>query len=429
MYFIGALIVLIAFFIIIVFKGFERRDKVLVLINSMAILSLLTTLVLEVLGMSGKQEVLANGLVVFVVLVANSYLLLRSGTDFFEDYLDEDIRLNQSQREAQFILSTRQFYQELLQIDNRRQWADVINLWNDTLELIVEEEFEQAYRQLSRLQTRFPTRSTTINLAGVLLELGKPKQALRVLDSIAGDDHLPWQACSNRGVALIKTGNYTAAYHAFSTIAVDEISSWSVAMNYARVCRKLDKDQEASELFMLCTRLEPKNYKAWYYLALSLTRLGEHEKALNSFEHALRLEKNDASLWYNRGNALVRLGEYLRAIKSYDKAIALNPGYVMAWNNKGIALTRLGQVSRAIHCYKRALSFDSRYCEAILNCGLAFDSQGSSEKALEYYSRFLQIAPSDLDEHMQVVKMRISELAKSWKKAQQPAQAEQAVSA
>lgn len=418
MYFIGALIVLIAFFIVIVFKGFERRDKVLVAINSMAILSLLITLVLEVFAMSGKQEILTNGLVVFVVLVANSYLLLRSGTDFFEDYLDDDIRLNQNRRDAQFILSTRQFYHELLQIDKRRQWADAINLWNDSLESIVEEQYEQAYKQLSRLHARFPTVSTTINLAGIFLEMGKPKQALRVLDSIGSEDVLPWQAHSNRGMALVKTGNYTAAFHAFSTISLDEITSWTVAMNFARVCRKLQKDQQASELFMLGTRLAPKNYKAWYYLALSLTRLGEHEKALNSFEHALRLEKNDASLWYNRGNALVRLGEYLRAIKSYDKAIALNPGYVMAWNNKGIALTRLGQISRAVHCYKRALSFDSRYCEAILNCGLAYDSQGSSEKALEYYSRFLQIAPSDLDEHMQVVKTRISELAKSWKKKQ-----------
>lgn len=411
MYFSLVLWVAILFFGYLFIRELRRKEWLGVVVNFLALISLGIAQTMEILHLSSREEIVAVGISLLAVLVADSYLILRNSEDRHEDERQLDAQVASASFDAAFALHSAGFQSELSTLESGAERHFLLGCWRDAQQLVLGGNLKEALHQFQRIDAKFPSVLCRLNIAALQLESGQAEAALVTLQSISENKPADWRLMYNRGLACYKLQRFRDAAQHFSQLQLDRVTNWKVSFYYAKTCRKLGEEHRSVALFKHASRLAPTEYMPLYYLGLCLSKLGMYEQALGYYDRALTLNGADASLWYNRGNVLIKLQDYTTAISSYDKAIERNPGYIMAWNNKGIAYTRLGHIDEAIKCYRRALSYDSRYHESLLNCALALDNVGQPDKALEYYSRFLQNATDALSDHLTIVKNRIAALS------------------
>ena len=146
---------------------------------------------------------------------------------------------------------------------------------------------------------------TLLNLSRVLIEQGKPKDALtRVttavqLDSMSGDVH--------RVMGRVRT--------------------------------ELRQPNEAVESYRVALSLEPTDVWAMNNMALVLIQQGRFDEALAPLARAVQLDSSVAVFHNNLGIALERTGHYTMATQAYRKALSVDSTYAKAT----ASLTRVEQ--------------------------------------------------------------------------------------
>jgi predicted TPR repeat methyltransferase len=165
--------------------------------------------------------------------------------------------------------------------------------------------------------------STLSNLGATRLGLGRPLEALAVLDealAVAPDDV---QALGHRGVALAALQRHADALACFDAVLAIEAGNVTACQGRAR----------------------------------SLDALARPADALAAFERLLTLQPDHAEAWARRGQLLQRLNRGAEeALACYDRAVALAPDLGDAWSERGSLLKDLGRHDEAAHCFRQALA-------------------------------------------------------------------------
>ena len=162
--------------------------------------------------------------------------------------------------------------------------------------------------------------SQLVNQGLSLLELGRAKEALAVLEQ-----------------AIRLEPTLAFAYH-----------SKGVILN------SLGRLEEALAAFEQAIRLNSTFAQAYYNQGNVLDELGQPEEALVAFEQAIRLQPTFAKAHLNKGWVLDNLGRPEEALAAFEQAIHLEPTKVSAYLNKGDILRRLGRLAEAEQAYQKA---------------------------------------------------------------------------
>jgi tetratricopeptide (TPR) repeat protein len=164
---------------------------------------------------------------------------------------------------------------------------------------------EQAFDEALTLD---PTHlKSMLNSTRVLIERGKPEQALERIDGAV-------ELAPQSGEAFRVRG---------------------------RVLADLGRNEEAIEAYQRAAALDEQDGWAMNNLGLLYIQLGRYSEALPPLARATELRPRSPVFQNNLGQALERLGHVSQAKQAYEAAIAADSGYVKA----GIALTRVTELS------------------------------------------------------------------------------------
>ena len=102
------------------------------------------------------------------------------------------------------------------------------------------------------------------------------------------------------------------------------------------------------------TRLDPRDFWAWFTLGFSYERLGQDVEASACFGTCIALRPDVPYGWFNRGTVHTRRGEYAEARRDFDRASALDPRWPEPLAERAIAENLEGRPADAVRDFDRA---------------------------------------------------------------------------
>ncbi|WP_345263887.1 tetratricopeptide repeat protein [Nibrella viscosa] len=181
-----------------------------------------------------------------------------------------------------------------------------------------------------------------VNQARTLLQQGKPREAIQILNKAieADDDNV--EAFNMRGVAYFDLKEYANA--------------------------QLDYEQ--------AIKLKPNFYRPYYNRALLRTAQSDNDAALKDYSEAIRLAPDtsrsvSAEIYLNRGQLFAAQQQTLAALNDFTKAIELNPRNALALYNRGNLLFQQKQLEPAVADFQRAVEADPKFGKAFYGLGIA----------------------------------------------------------
>ena len=163
--------------------------------------------------------------------------------------------------------------------------------------------------------------STLMNLAATLTRLGRPADALPLLDEALAAEPGSTQALCHRGAALGALGRADAAVQCYSEALT----------------------------------LQPGLVPALFQRAVQLNFLGRPAQALADLVQVTALQPQDGEAWFHHAQTLHALGRNDDALQGYDRALALDPGVANTWSRRGSLLNDMGRLDEAARCFQQAL--------------------------------------------------------------------------
>jgi serine/threonine protein kinase/Flp pilus assembly protein TadD len=108
------------------------------------------------------------------------------------------------------------------------------------------------------------------------------------------------------------------------------------------------------------TDKEPRDFRAWFALALCHDRLGQDAEAVHRYTTALTLwPKPHWLVYFNRGLAHLRRRQFDRAAADFDQAIQLRPEEAEPYINRALARQGQGKLTEAVADLTHALELGS----------------------------------------------------------------------
>jgi len=145
---------------------------------------------------------------------------------------------------------------------------------------------------------------------------------------------------------------------------VDNSFDASTAINEKGVVlmKRGDYD-EALKTFDEALKINPSSSLAWYNKGVVLYELERDEEAIEAYNQAIKFNPNDIDALNNKGIILGDLGKYQESIDLFNRALAIDPKYGHAWYNKGLALEEIGRKNEATEAYKQAVKYNPELLE------------------------------------------------------------------
>jgi len=197
------------------------------------------------------------------------------------------------------------------------------------------------------------------NIGGILIQMGRPAEAVPHLERAITLDPENYEAFSNLG---------SAKHHQ----------------------NLLD---EAVEYYLKSIRLYPDFEAAHNNLGAVLTQKGDIEGAMRHLNQAIRINPRYTEAHNNLGLAMAKLGREQDAIASFQQALRLNPDYAPAHLNLGIIRLEKQDMDRARDHLQQAVQLNPQSVNALDRLATVFVMQGQYHAAEGILMRLTRLTP------------------------------------
>jgi tetratricopeptide (TPR) repeat protein len=163
-----------------------------------------------------------------------------------------------------------------------------------------------------------------------------------------------------------------------------------------KICESLLGDQNIAG--------DPANAGILSRIGLIFTEGNRIERAKKVLLDSVALDDSDAEAWNNLGVVYYRNKEYPKAVEAYERAVRLNPEFAQAFNNLGTLHLRSflerkdpGVMPKAIDAFNRAIQNDSRLASAYNGRASAYKFSDRAGEAIEDWKKALELRPDFVD--------------------------------
>jgi tetratricopeptide (TPR) repeat protein len=271
-------------------------------------------------------------------------------------------------------------------------------LFVDGLDLIKNNEFEQAEKKFLKSLELMPDRESVLNnLSSAQIKLKKyndaKKSAARVTE-LNKNNAVAWM---NLGVIEQELNNYESSINYFNkAIEIDPLYFHAYNNKGILLC-ELGKYQGAIINFEKSLELKPDLVEAILNKADAFKELKNFDEALKCIDAALKIKKLAPEIWGKKGEILHNMKKYKEAIQTYDQAIKLNKNYAEALCNKGFTLFTIELYEEAIVECNKALKIKKIFPEAWLNIAVSYIGLKKYELALDYCEKALAVSENFIE--------------------------------
>jgi tetratricopeptide (TPR) repeat protein len=190
------------------------------------------------------------------------------------------------------------------------------------------------------------------------------------------------------GLKALDQQNYTQAAEIFSKLAAADPKDFSAFFNLALAEIGLRKDSQAAEHFKQVLTLKPGLYEAELNLAILQLKSHNAADALPLLRDAAKQKTNTARPQRYLGDALLACDDASGAADAYRAALAADPKLAAAELGLGQALLKQGQTAAALPHYKQAALLDPKLKSYQLEIASALAQSGDRDKAIEFLKDF-----------------------------------------
>jgi tetratricopeptide (TPR) repeat protein len=190
------------------------------------------------------------------------------------------------------------------------------------------------------------------------------------------------------GLQALDQKKYAEAEQIFTKAAAADPKDFSAFFNLALAETAQQKNEQAAAHFQQVLVLKPSLYEA--ELNLGILRLGEHKPAdaLELLRDAAKQKPQVARPQRYLGDALLASGDLDGAGAAYKAALAIDPKMAAAELGLGQSLLRQKKLDEALPHYKQAALLNPALNSYLLEVGAAFSEANQPDKAIELLSGF-----------------------------------------
>jgi len=232
----------------------------------------------------------------------------------------------------------------------------------------------------------------------IYIEIGKPKQALALLEDIpAWEDGNP-ERFFLKGTALCQLGRYKDAEAQFdSALEISDEDQFDALLNISIAFENVRHFELAVKYLLKAYRQQPENLSVLYDLGYFYDRLHKYDESLKYYEQYLDLDPYSDNVWYNLGIVHHKLEHFQKAIQAYDFSIAINPDYASAYFNKASVWVHAGKFDRAIAAYEEFLEVEPSNTQAYCYMGDCYEQMGRIDDALAAFKKVIEMDNTDAE--------------------------------
>jgi antitoxin component YwqK of YwqJK toxin-antitoxin module len=131
-------------------------------------------------------------------------------------------------------------------------------------------------------------------------------------------------------------------------------------------------------------QIDSSKSNLFYLRGLANLRIGKKENCLKDLEKVTKLDPKNYKAFYNRGVILADTIP-LKAINEFKKCNAIQPDFYIAHHNLGLVYFKQKDYKRAIESLNKALLYKPNFLPSINNLGLIYDITKDHKKADQYW--------------------------------------------
>ena len=266
-------------------------------------------------------------------------------------------------------------------------------LFLDGLDLIKNNEFEQAENKFLKSLELVPDRESVLNnLSSAQIKLGKYQEAKKSAARVTELNKNNAVAWMNLGVIEQELNNYESSINYFNkAIKIDPLY-FHVYNNKGILLCEVGQYQEAIINFDKAIELQPDLFEAILNKADAFKELKNFDEALKGIDKALKIKNLAPEIWVKKGDILHNMKRFKEAIQAFDQAIKLNKNYAEAFCNKGFTLFTIEMFKEAIIECNKALEIKKIFPEAWVNIAVSYIGLKKYQLALDYCEKALAVS-------------------------------------
>jgi tetratricopeptide (TPR) repeat protein len=185
--------------------------------------------------------------------------------------------------------------------------------------------------------------------------LGKPEEAVALLQKAAAEAPNDWAIWTNLGNALDEAKELDQAISAFQKAASLNPQAAIAHLNLGKALESAGRYQESCKAFERSAQLDSVDGLAEFEHGKLRLKLGEAQAALTLLSSAARVRRNDAEVYVLIGLSLILLDDFPKAEQSFRMALHVNPTSVRAYFNLAVILERANRLPEVEDLYARAI--------------------------------------------------------------------------
>ena len=138
---------------------------------------------------------------------------------------------------------------------------------------------------------------------------------------------------------------------------------------------------------------QPKDWKAYFELAVEHNNSHRHAESVDAFKKSLELHPTYIQSWINLGYVLCEMARFSEAEIALTTAIKIDGNCHEAYCNLGVVYLRTSKLSHAENCFRRAVEIAPDYVNALCNLGKTLALMRRASEAANVYYRALALLP------------------------------------
>jgi serine/threonine protein kinase/Flp pilus assembly protein TadD len=163
----------------------------------------------------------------------------------------------------------------------------------------------------------------------------------------------------------------------------------------AELARLQGQEADAARLLAEASKLPIRTALDHEIAATVLSIQGQYRKALPLALQATRLDPRDFWAWFTLGLCHERLTQDVDAAACFGTCIALRPDSPFGWFNRGVVQLRRGDFDKADLDLERASSLDPKWPEPFLERAITESESGKPALAVQNYTRAIELGATD----------------------------------
>ncbi|MEE8118816.1 MAG: sulfotransferase [Gammaproteobacteria bacterium] len=235
-----------------------------------------------------------------------------------------------------------------------------------------------------------------LNQAYTSYRSGRVDEAESLLRQVVSDKNDPQAAHALAGL-LLETGRPQEALPFAQSAVRHAATNPAVHFQLAQCLAATGDLQSAIEAIQRLVRLDPRNPEVYLHLGIMYQRTGDLDKAKDAYHQALHCNPDFIPALNNLSALHRERGQLGDAASLADRVLRLDSHNANALNNLGIVHVERNAMRLARECFQRALDVESHNPEYLHNLGLCDAAEGKFSKARERFEQALTQAPTRTD--------------------------------